>query len=87
MPRGDGTGPMGRGSISGKGLGYCANYASSRFANCGAGFGRGRGMFCFAGIPVGQQISEETVLKNQENFLEKQLEMVKERLKRFHEDK
>ncbi|MGI6548430.1 MAG: DUF5320 domain-containing protein [Syntrophomonadales bacterium] len=37
MPRGDGTGPMGRGSMTGRGLGYCSGADS-------AGYGIGRGM-------------------------------------------
>ena len=47
MPRGDATGPMGMGSLSGRGAGYCAGYAAPGFANptpgWGAGRGRGRG--------------------------------------------
>ena len=32
MPRGDGTGPMGMGPMTGRGMGYCTGYSSSRFA-------------------------------------------------------
>lgn len=39
MPRGDGTGPMGMGSMSGRSAGFCAGYAVPGFMN---GF-RGRG--------------------------------------------
>jgi hypothetical protein len=38
MPRGDGTGPMGQGSMTGRGMGYCAGYANPGFAS-GNGFG------------------------------------------------
>ena len=42
MPRGDGTGPQGMGSMTGRGLGYCAGYNTPGFANpAGAGLGRG----------------------------------------------
>jgi len=43
MPRGDGTGPMGMGSLTGRRLGYCAGYDVPGFANP-LGFGLGRGM-------------------------------------------
>lgn len=41
MPRGDGTGPMGRGPMTGRGLGLCAGLAVP--ALMGLAFGRGRG--------------------------------------------
>lgn len=47
MPRGDGTGPMGMGPMSGRAAGFCAGYSVPGFTNPGgrgAGFGRGRGM-------------------------------------------
>ncbi|MFH0921324.1 MAG: DUF5320 domain-containing protein [Fibrobacterota bacterium] len=52
MPRGDGTGPMGLGSMSGRGAGYCAGYDVPGFMNripgmsngMRRGFGRGFGM-------------------------------------------
>lgn len=43
MPRGDGTGPMGMGPLTGRGLGYCAGYARPGFFGFGYGMGRGRG--------------------------------------------
>ena len=47
MPRGDGTGPMGFGPMTGRAAGYCAEYAAPGFFNpvagCGRGMGRGRG--------------------------------------------
>jgi hypothetical protein len=49
MPRGDGTGPMGTGSMTGRAVGYCAGSDIPGFAHpgpgrmVGAGFGRGRG--------------------------------------------
>ena len=32
MPRGDGTGPMGMGPMTGRGMGYCTGYNWPRFA-------------------------------------------------------
>jgi len=44
MPRGDGTGPMGAGPMTGRGMGLCTGYRSGGFANSGRGFfGAGRG--------------------------------------------
>jgi len=51
MPRGDGTGPMGIGPMSGRAAGFCAGYGVPGYANpgfgrgSGMGFGRGRGFF------------------------------------------
>ena len=49
MPRGDGSGPMGMGPMTGRGAGYCAGYSVPGFMNpvpgqgLGRGFGRGFG--------------------------------------------
>jgi len=47
MPGGDGTGPMGMGSKTGRAAGYCAGYSRPGYANFvpgrGWGFGFGRG--------------------------------------------
>lgn len=48
MPRGDGTGPMGIGPMTGRAAGYCAGYGVPGYMNpiggrgFGMGFGRGR---------------------------------------------
>ena len=47
MPRGDRTGPMGMGPMTGRGAGYCAGFGMPGYANpapgrgFGMGFGRG----------------------------------------------
>ena len=47
MPAGDGTGPEGQGSMTGRGRGFCASYDAPGYANPmpgrGAGFGSRRG--------------------------------------------
>jgi hypothetical protein len=45
MPRGDRTGPLGMGPMTGRGAGYCAGYDAPGFVSSfgGAGFGRGGG--------------------------------------------
>lgn len=60
MPRGDGTGPMGVGSMPGRMAGDCIGYTSHEFVNqgfgCGRGFGRGKGFRRIStGIPVGRR--------------------------------
>jgi len=65
MPRGDGTGPLGEGPMTGGAAGYCAGYAAPNFAKrpvfalgafgprMGDGFGGGRG--CGAGGGFGHR--------------------------------
>lgn len=44
MPAGDGTGPDGKGSRTGRGLGYCAGYSAPGFTKSpGRGLNRGLG--------------------------------------------
>jgi len=53
MPRGDGTGPMGQGPMTGRGAGYCAGFSTPGYVSTrprlgmgfrrGAGYGAGRG--------------------------------------------
>ncbi len=43
MPRGDRTGPWGAGPMTGRGGGYCANYAVPGYMNPVVGYGRGWG--------------------------------------------
>jgi len=51
MPWGDGTGPWGRGPLTGRGLGYCGGYYPSAYGRpWGRGFGRGGRRF-FDDIP------------------------------------
>ncbi len=52
MPRGDGTGPMGLGPMTGRAAGYCAAYSIPGYANPMPGrgsFGFGRGWFGHSG--------------------------------------
>jgi len=72
MPRGDGTGPMGQGPMTGRVLGYCAGYAAPGYANpafgrgCfrpGIGRGRGRGFgyrnwFYATGLPFWARVNQ-----------------------------
>jgi len=54
MPRGDRTGPMGFGPMTGRGAGYCAGFGAPGFLNPGGGRGGGRGWrnwFHATGLP------------------------------------
>jgi len=46
MPKGNGTGPMGMGPMTGRAAGFCAGYEMPGYVNphpgCGGGMGRGR---------------------------------------------
>lgn len=101
MPGGDGTGPMGIGSMTGRGAGRCRNYAGPGYRNP-AGFGCGRGfrrMFHATGMPGRTRfgysaytetneaaLGEKEYLYNQVKVLENQLQQVKKRLSSFKED-
>ena len=57
MPRGDGTGPMGQGALTGRAAGFCAGYSVPGFANGvvgGFGCGRGRGRGQSFGVGAGR---------------------------------
>ncbi len=57
MPRGDGTGPMGMGPMTGRAAGFCAGYLAPGTMNPipgrGFGFGRGRGAGFGRGLGLG----------------------------------
>ncbi|MFW6189453.1 MAG: DUF5320 domain-containing protein [Planctomycetota bacterium] len=56
MPRGDGTGPLGMGPMTGRAAGYCAGFAGPGFANPVPGRGGGaRPRFGGSGAAVGRR--------------------------------
>jgi hypothetical protein len=73
MPRFDGTGPMGRGSRTGMGLGYC-----------GIGCGRLRG---FGGSRFRSAKNELGALEEEEAFLKEELEILQEEKKALQAQK
>jgi len=103
MPYGDGTGPDGFGSMTGRRLGFCTGndrpgcYEGFGY---GRGFGRGRGRgygfgyrnyprhFGYRYYPVEPyyqgdvtNINDEEILKQQQSWLQSQLDGVSKRLK------
>jgi len=67
MPRYDGTGPMGQGALTGRGLGFC-----------GGGMGYGRGIRRGRRFYTPKEESE--VLKDETEILEQELKAIKSRL-------
>ena len=54
MPRGDRTGPGGWGSMTGRGMGYCAGYPYPGFMYPGPGLGMSRGRIFGRGMGYGR---------------------------------
>ncbi len=79
MPRGDGTGPMGMGPMTGRGFGNCIKYGLPIVAGIAAcfGFRRGRGLGFRRQIPDTNELSG---LKNQAEELENNLNEIKKRI-------
>ncbi|MDD4774586.1 MAG: DUF5320 domain-containing protein [Eubacteriales bacterium] len=89
MPRGDGTGPMGMGPMTGRGAGVCADFDAPVYG-CGYGRGRGRGnrqMFCTGvrnkNIAYASDTDQRELLENQVSLLENRLHEIKKRLASF----
>ncbi len=92
MPRRDGTGPMGRGTMSGRGFGPCAGTNAVKYGaslglglllRCRRGFGRGFGGNYFGGNSNIDQASSKTqkeFLQEQKDALQSRLEVIKKQL-------
>ena len=86
MPRGDRTGPMGAGPMTGRAAGFCAGRGTTGYAGFGGGgrgFGRGGGWGpgCGRGwiAPTGPQ--EIAVLKQQAQQLQADMELIQSRIR------
>jgi hypothetical protein len=87
MPRGDGTGPAGMGSMTVRGAGFCAGSAVPGSVNWG---GRGwrhwfraTGLPCwmrFSGRPAPHPQADEISLRNRVQVLQEELDFIKKRL-------
>lgn len=95
MPQGDKRGPEGKGSVTGRGLGYCtgndtAGFTTSRSANRGNGMGWRRrtgsqsmnqGYRMKRGTHIEPiEVREETLIKNEINILKDRLVFLEKRL-------
>ncbi|WP_457571626.1 DUF5320 domain-containing protein [Desulfovulcanus sp.] len=93
MPGFDGTGPMGQGPMTGRGLGRCTGFAGGGGFRRGFGLGMGRGFgrglgrrfgwgagYGYAPVAPVTPEEEKSLLTNQISALENQLEYLKKRL-------
>lgn len=92
MPRGDRTGPNGMGQMTGRGLGYCNNFASQgftkmmphgmggRFFGRGGGFGRGYRHFANPYWDNQPPTSQNYDAKSQKTYLEDEIKFLSEQL-------
>lgn len=82
MPRRDGTGPMGAGSMTGRGLGLCTDVNAVKYG-VGLGMGLGLGLACRRGFGRGFGRGfafNQTSSKTQKEFLNEQKTMLQDRL-------
>lgn len=78
MPRRDGTGPMGAGSMTGRGLGLCTGANAVKYG-AGLGMGLGLGFACRRGFGRGFAFNQ-TFSKTQKELLNEQKTMLQDRL-------
>ncbi len=90
MPRRDGTGPIGMGSMTGRGMGLC-NTAKALGAIGGLGLGLGLG--CRRGLRrngFNNTINSDNIkdlLNEQKAILENRLDLINNQLNNFQDDK
>lgn len=80
MPRRDGTGPVGRGALTGRRLGFCRN----EDASYGFGFRRGAGRCYGYGYGMGLE-NEKDFLEREKEALESHLTHINKKLKNMEE--
>ncbi len=91
MPRGDKTGPLGEGPMTGRRMGLCAGFNAPGFMNSGSGrglgfrrgFGRGfrRVFIPFAQPQVITEKEEKQMLEENLKSLKQEMEEIQKRLK------
>jgi uncharacterized protein DUF5320 len=99
MPRRDGTGPMGQGAITGRGLGFCTRVNVGRYGvrsfgrgyKRGLGLGMGLGFACRRGFGRyfrGQfsGLTDKEGLAEQKELLQNRLDIISEQLDNLSED-
>jgi len=89
MPGGDGTGPLGRGAMTGRGMGVCAGAAPVGFGpGYGMGLGRRRGLGRCV-LPYRVSVAgDKELLQLQKQELQARLDLLNKQLEDFSgEDK
>ena len=82
MPRRDGTGPMGAGSMTGRGFGSCTGANAVKYS-AGLGLGLGLGLACRRGFGRGFGRGfavNQNSSKTQKELLQEQKDLLKNRL-------
>jgi len=95
MPRGDGTGPLGLGPMTGRGAGYCAGYSVPGCMNPGIRFGRGLGLGFRRGFgfrrffPVYQPVARQANLTKEDEIkmLEEERRYLQEEIRAIENEK
>lgn len=91
MPRRDGSGPMGQGAMTGRGLGLCRgiNYERCRYGlgyglrrGFARGYGRGLGAYNAGRFTV---LTDKEILEEQKEFLKRRLDAVNRQLVTFQD--
>ncbi|GLI49959.1 MULTISPECIES: DUF5320 domain-containing protein [Tepidanaerobacter] len=98
MPRGDGTGPIGYGSMTGRRAGFCAGFCKPGYYGLGRGHRRqfyatglpfwARGDYSYSGMDYYKEPSskfEIDILTQRAKFLKEELELAEKRLKDLKE--
>jgi len=81
MPGRDGTGPLGRGALSGRGMGYCAGVDSGYGRRPGPGMGIGRGLRRrYWALEPADSRSLKEILEEEKSLLESRLRVLDKRL-------
>lgn len=93
MPGRNGTGPLGEGAMTGRGVGFCNDFSATDSINKIGSFGqygcRGRfrrQFYASTNTPHNYDFDEKAYLLNQEAILDNQLKKVKERLVKYKEE-
>ena len=88
MPGGNGTGPAGMGPMTGRGLGYCANYSTPGYTNpiAGGGFGRGMGRGGGFGRGIGRGFGAPAYSYSSNLSSQQEASMLKEQLKAMQDE-
>lgn len=88
MPGRDGTGPMGQGSVTGRGLGFCTGVNARKYSNSlrrGFGYRMGLNYGCrrsTEGYYAGQSgLTDKELLSEQKDILQRRLDEISEQLK------
>lgn len=82
MPRGDGTGPMGAGAMTGRGMGSCASAGAVNYGyGCGAGLRRGARSFYNPGV-----YESKASLQNRAENLKRSLDDIQRQLDNYKDD-